>query len=165
MLRPLSLVFLAALWLSPGTSHAAANSFDYYYFLGKINPQSWDGPHWWGLRTAVEELVVSRVVAREVRSDRAGYVAINLSFRVVNTGRIQAGERGLLLHASEDPQPQPWQPLPEPSEEEPAAWIIGEDVRAQALAAGEATEISTIVYLRADLHGSVAPIAFEISAL
>lgn len=163
MLRPLSFILLAALWLSPGTSHAAAKSFDYYYFLGKINPQSWDGPYWWGLRTAIGELVVSRVDAREVRSDRDGYLAVELSFRVVNTGRIQAGERGLLLHASEDPSPQPWRP--ERCEADDAAWIIGEDVRAHSLAPGESAQISTIVYLQAEHQEAAAPIAFEISAL
>lgn len=160
MLRSLSFVLIAALWLAPGTSFAAANSFNYYYFLGKINPQSWDGPYWWGLRTSIEELVVSRVDTREVRSDRAGYVAVELSFRVVNTGRAQAGERGLLLHASAaDPQPQPW------CLSEPGAWIIGEDVRAHSLAPGESAQISTIVYLQAERHESAAPVAFEISAL
>jgi hypothetical protein len=161
MLRTFSFVLLAALCLAPGTSQAASTSFDYNYFLGMIKPQSWDGPYWWGLRTAVEELVVSKAVTREVRSDRAGYAAIEVSFRVVNTGRSQAGERGLLLHASADPQPQPWQVLSEGD----APWIIGDEVRVAALAPGEATEVSALVYVRADVHGSTAPIAFEISSL
>lgn len=170
MPRSAWLLVVAALCFTPATSRAAPKTFDYYYFLGKINPQSWDGPYWWGLRTAVEELVVSRAVTKEIRSDRVGFAAFAVSFKVVNAGTRVAGVKALSLHAAVEPEPTPWRLRSEASEPQPVPWVVGAEARVRALLPGEAAELTSVIYLseralRALGTGDeLPPVELEISA-
>lgn len=164
----LSFGLLAAICGAPTSSQAAAfnPALGFHYFLGMINPQSWDGPHWWGLRTAVEHLAVSHTATREIRSDRAGYSAVELTFTLVNTGRETAGTSALSLSLGD---PQPWYPWwPERFRVEVVDWLVGDATRTPALAPGQSAELSIVVY-KSDralpAEAGVPTVSLEITAL
>jgi hypothetical protein len=144
-----TLIAVAALSLATTTTYAQAQSsveFKKNTFLGMLNPKSWDGPYWWGLNSAVDNLAVSHVSGREVRSDRAGVRAFVISLRLTNLGDSVAGKKSLSLRGADraaddrvfsvlrelNPSPQPWS--------------IGKGSSVPALAPGAAAELSIVVY-------------------
>lgn len=145
-----SIIVAAALCFATSSSaNALSAEFKHNYFIGMINPKSWDGPWWWGLRSAVKAVAVSHVSGKEIRSDRRGTRAYRVSFTLVNVGDSRAGEKALVLRAADEAAPDRWLSVLRNADPSPQPWAVGTAATTPALEPGDSAELSIVVYLDA----------------
>lgn len=145
-----NIIIAAALCFATSSpSYALSAEFKHNYFIGMINPKSWDGPWWWGLRSAVKAVAVSHVSGKEIRSDRRGARAYLVSLTLVNVGDGKAGENALVLRAADEGTPDRWLSVLRNADPSPQPWIVGGAAKAPALEPGDSAQLSIVVYLDA----------------
>jgi hypothetical protein len=164
-----TLIIVAALGCITTSTQALSAEFKYHYFIGMINPKSWDGPWWWGLRSSVADVAVSHVSGREIRSDRAGHRAFAVSFKLSNIGDNVAGRKALVLGGADQSVSDRFLSALRPALPDSAqTWSVGEPAVVAALAPGESAEASIIVYQEAtralDETEQAALVELEVSA-